>query len=152
MADIMTQPILSSVSMDTVVDELEFDIDNLGDVLTNLQSFYPNPGLDFINTFHDCDGLCTIVWGGSVMMLMLHLYIHGEQLNVWADGNLFLLGGTAFFVMVSLMNVFLAQEYPEFLMAPQWMRTVPFALCLGFVTFFYIGWTAELKKAFGDAY
>ena len=70
---------------------------------------------------------------------MLHLYTNAETLHVWANGNLILLTGTAWFILMAVWDMGLIMKYPEFLEMPTLNRTVPFGFALIFLAYYYIG-------------
>ena len=77
---------------------------------------------------------------------MIHLYTNIDKLHAWANGNLILLAGTIWFVLIAVWDMGLILKYPEFLEMPTHQRTLPFGFALVFLAYYYTGVFALLLK------
>ena len=68
-----------------------------------------------IYSWDHCAGFCQLAYSLHLMLWMLHLFINGEQMHAWAQGNLMLLAGTCWFIFMALWDMGLILKYPEFM-------------------------------------
>ena len=94
---------------------------------------------DLIYSWDHCQGFCQFAYGLHLILWMIHLYTNIEMLHAWANGNLFLLMGTMWFILMAMWDMGLIMKYPEFLGMPTLNRTIPFGFALIFLAYYYIG-------------
>jgi len=68
------------------------------------------------------------------------------MLHYWADANLLLLGSTGWYLFLSIWNLGVLIEYPEFMVLPAWTRLVPFVISAAFLSYYFSSLVVELFK------
>lgn len=87
------------------------------------------------------------------VLMGLHLFVHGDQMHLWADGNLTLVLGTFWYLFMTLWNVLVMLEYPEVMVMASWTRIVPFGLSICWLAYYFTGMVVETYKLItGDSW
>ena len=82
---------------------------------------------------------------------MTHLWTNLEVMHAWAHGNFLLLASSVGFVFISIWDMGLIMKYPEFMLMPVTHRTLPFGVCIIFITYWYTLMIAEVVKIWKGA-
>uniref|UniRef100_A0A7S3HX17 Uncharacterized protein n=1 Tax=Favella ehrenbergii TaxID=182087 RepID=A0A7S3HX17_9SPIT len=80
------------------------------------------------------------------MLFAMHIFVNVVQLQGWAEGNLMLLAGTAWYVFISIWDVGLILNLRFFREIASWKRTIPWLMTFLFACYFYVGVFAEIQK------
>ena len=95
---------------------------------------------------NNCDYLCWIGFTSHIMLLALHLFVNTVQLSAWAEGNIFLIWGTIWYIFMTFWDVGLILNLDYFYELARWKRIVPWAFSLMFACYYYIGLFTEIAK------
>ena len=106
----------------------------------------PTPRDELIKAMDGCDIVCSLGVGLQFILFGFHLFINMEQLHAWADGNLFLMSGTLWFIFISVWNVGVLLNYEGLMEMADWTRLVPFCLSIMGLSYYIVGIIAELVK------